>query len=156
MVLFLPQAEFMGWWSRVKLAETPHTSDLLETVLHSVPAAVGCAAPEVGLWIIVFEAAWVWGGGVSDPKWGWPKLLSPGWNTCCILASFINSNLLWTKTWTQLQEDYRSIFSLKNNIIISFFWYCFYTPENLPSSPAGILPTLFKPISSCLVPSESQ
>lgn len=47
MVLFLPQAEFMGWWSRVKLAETPHTSDLLETVLHSVPAAVGCAALEV-------------------------------------------------------------------------------------------------------------
>ena len=55
-----------------------------------------------------------------------------------------------------LQKVYRSIFSFKNDIIISFFWCCPYVPENLPQVQLKSFLPPFKPISSWLISSENQ
>lgn len=54
------------------------------------------------------------------------------------------------------QKVYRPIFSFKNDIIIPFFWWCPYIPENLPQVQLKSFLPPFKPISSCLISSENQ
>lgn len=55
----------------------------------------------------------------------------------------------------QLQEDSRPIFSFKNNTITLFLWCCPYVLENLSQVQMEPFLLHFKPISSCLVPSEN-